>query len=46
MKLIASCVAMIPFKDRNNMFYVCEKMGLEVAFLGGAGEDVAEEDTV
>jgi hypothetical protein len=42
-KLIASCIAMVPFKDKNNMFFICEKMGLEVAFLGGAGDHVAED---
>jgi hypothetical protein len=43
-KDITSCVAMVPFKNQENMFFVCEKMGLEVAFLGGAGEDVVNDD--
>ena len=39
-KNIASCVAMVPFKEpEDSHFFVCEKMGLEVAFLGGAREE-------
>lgn len=41
---IVSCIAMVPFKNQENMFFVCEKMGLEVAFLGGEGEDAANEE--
>jgi hypothetical protein len=35
---------MVPFKNQENRFFVCEKMGLEVAFLGGAGEEAANDD--
>ena len=32
---------MVPFMDPpDNRFFVCEKMGLEVAYLGGAEADV------
>ncbi|KAF8971770.1 hypothetical protein BDZ97DRAFT_1650914, partial [Flammula alnicola] len=39
-KNIVSCVAMVPFKNpEDGRFFVCEKTGLEVAFLGGAEEN-------
>lgn len=39
-KKIASCVAMIPFRNFiDNQFFVCEKMGLEVAYLAGIEEE-------
>ena len=42
-KTISTCIAMIPFKNpEDNLFFVCNKMGLDVAFLGGAQE--VEED--
>ena len=41
---IKSCVAMVPFKNtEDGKFYVCEKMGLEIAYLGGAAEPVDAE---
>lgn len=40
-KSILTCIAMVPFMDPpDNRFFVCEKMGLEVAYLGGAEEDI------
>jgi len=41
---IASGVAMVPFKNQENKFFIYEKMGLEVAFLGGGGEDAMDDD--
>lgn len=39
-KTIMSCIAMIPFREpHNGKFFVCEKMGLDVAFIGGSQED-------
>ena len=38
-KNIASCIAMVPFGDNGHKYFVCEKMGLEVAFLGGSAEE-------
>ena len=36
---------MIPFKNpEDNFFFVCNKMGLDVAFLGGAQEVEVEDD--
>lgn len=45
-KTISTCIAMIPFKNpEDNLFFVCNKMGLDVAFLGGAQEvEVEDED--
>jgi hypothetical protein len=38
-KHIASCIAMVPFKDPDDgRCFVCEKMGLDVAFLAGSQE--------
>lgn len=38
-KNIISCLAMVPFKEpHDGRFFVCEKMGLDVAFLGGYEE--------
>ena len=43
-KTISTCIAMIPFKNpEDNLFFVCNKMGVDVAFLGGA-QEVEEED--
>jgi hypothetical protein len=43
-KTISTCIAMILFKNpEDNLFFVCSKMGLDVAFLGGA-QEVEEED--
>lgn len=39
-KQIASCIAMVPFKNAiDGRFYLCEKMGLDIAFLAGAQEE-------
>jgi hypothetical protein len=39
-KWISSCVAMPPMnKPPDNLHYVCEKMGLDVASIGGVEED-------
>jgi hypothetical protein len=36
--------SLIPFKTpEENLFFVCNKMGLDVAFLGGA-QEIEEED--
>ena len=44
-KSISTCIAMIPFKNsEDNLFFVCNKMGLDVAFLGGAQEMEEEDD--
>jgi hypothetical protein len=44
-KTISTCIAMIPFKNpEDNLFFVCNKMGLDVAFLGGAQELEKEDD--
>lgn len=46
-KTISTCIAMIPFKTpEENLFFVCNKMGLDVAFLGGAQEILEEEDNL
>ena len=40
-KSIATCIAMIPFMDPpDGRFFVCEKMGLEIGYLGGVDEDL------
>jgi len=39
-KSISTCVAMIPFtKPPDGRFFVCKKMGLEVAYLADTQED-------
>ena len=39
-KKIASCIAMVPFTaPPDGRFFVCEKVGLAVAFLGSAQEE-------
>ena len=39
-KNIISCIAMVPFKDpHDGRFFVCEKMGLDMACLGGMQEN-------
>jgi hypothetical protein len=44
-KSIATCVAMIPFIDPpDGRFFVCEKMGLEIGYLGGVEEDLDNEN--
>ena len=44
-KTISTCIAMIPFKNpEDNLFFVCNKMVLDVAFLGGAQEEDLEDD--
>jgi hypothetical protein len=44
-KAISTCIAMIPFTNNpeDNLFFICNKMGLDVAFLGGA-QEVEEDD--
>lgn len=43
-KTISTCITMIPFKNpEDNRFFVCNKMGLDVAFLGAA-QEVEDED--
>ncbi|KAF8816949.1 hypothetical protein BYT27DRAFT_7247837 [Phlegmacium glaucopus] len=38
-KPIASCIAMVPFKELGDgRYFVCEKMGLDIAFLAGSQE--------
>ncbi|KAF8151584.1 hypothetical protein B0H34DRAFT_664807 [Crassisporium funariophilum] len=38
--LISTCVAMVPFaKPPDGRFFVCEKMGLEIGYLGGSQEE-------
>ncbi|KAF8811838.1 hypothetical protein BYT27DRAFT_7221332 [Phlegmacium glaucopus] len=38
-KQIASCIAMVPFKEPGDRrYFVCEKMGLDIAFLAGSQE--------
>lgn len=40
---ISTCVAMIPFtKPPDGRFFVCEKMGLEIGYLGGLQEDAGD----
>ncbi|KAF8956352.1 hypothetical protein BDZ97DRAFT_1671721, partial [Flammula alnicola] len=40
---ISTCVAMIPFtKPPDGRFFVCEKMGLEIGYLGGSYEDAGD----
>lgn len=41
---ISTCIAMVPFKNWPNQFFVCEKMGLAVVDLGGLimGDDDIE----
>lgn len=42
---IISCIAMVPFTDPpDGRFFVCEKMGLDMAFLGGIQEQDAEDE--
>ena len=42
-KSISTCVAMIPFtKLPDGRFFVCEKMGLEVAYLADTQEDAED----
>lgn len=42
-KNITSCIAMVPFGDLvHRKYFVCEKMGLQVAFLGGIAEELEE----
>jgi len=41
-KSIISVVAMVPLKD--DRFFVVEKLGLEVAYMGGVEEDMAGEE--
>jgi hypothetical protein len=41
-KSIISVVAMVPHKD--DCFFVVEKLGLEVAYMGGVEEDMAGEE--
>ena len=42
-KSISTCVAMIPFKKpADDRYFVCEKMGLEVAILGEAEQEQEE----
>ena len=42
-KSISTCVAMIPFtKPPDSCFFVCEKMGLEVAYLADTQEDAED----
>ncbi|KAF8156749.1 hypothetical protein B0H34DRAFT_658247, partial [Crassisporium funariophilum] len=42
-KEIISRIAMVPFKQpHDGQFFVCEKMGLDMAFLGGIQEDENE----
>ena len=42
-KQIISCVAMVPFKQpHDGRFFVCEKMGLDMAFLGSIQENESE----
>ena len=44
-KSISTCIAMIPFKNpEDNLFFVCNKMGLDVAFLGEAQEGEEDDD--
>jgi len=39
-KQITSAVAMVPFKDPSSgKFFVCEKIGLDVAYLSGSQEE-------
>jgi hypothetical protein len=39
-KNIISCIAMIPFTEpHDGRFFVCEKMGLDVTFLGGSQQE-------
>ncbi|KAH7905503.1 hypothetical protein BJ138DRAFT_1017616, partial [Hygrophoropsis aurantiaca] len=42
-KNITSVVAMVPAGDRENEYFVVEKPGLEVAYMGGIEEIVMEE---
>jgi hypothetical protein len=39
---IHSVVAMVPLPHNNNLFFVGEKLGLDVAMLGGIEEDLDE----
>ncbi|KAF8883746.1 hypothetical protein CPB84DRAFT_1686136 [Gymnopilus junonius] len=41
----SNCIAMVPFHEpEDGRFFVCEKMGLEVAFLGGGREADQREE--
>lgn len=43
-KSIASVVAMVPLGPADeNQFFVAEKLGLDVAHMGGLDEDLTEE---
>ena len=43
-KKIASCIAMVPFNDpADDYFFVCEKVGLEMAQMAGAQEEIGDE---
>jgi len=45
-KNITSCIAMVPFREpQDGRFFVCEKMGLDMAFLAGSQEDKQIEVT-
>ena len=42
-KNITSCIAMVPFGDLvHQKYFVCEKMGLEIAYLGGITDELED----
>jgi hypothetical protein len=45
--VISSGVAMLPLNDPpDNLHFVCGKMGLNVASMGGVEEDVDDDDDI
>ena len=43
-KKIAICIAMVPFNEpADDYFFVCEKVGLEMAQMAGAQEELGDE---
>lgn len=42
-KKIASCIAMVPFHDpADDHFFVCKKIGLEMAHMAGVQEEMGD----